>query len=176
MRKMLKRQHIWRSENFVNRKIEQYLKFLHICSLGGHSVPTLDIDFVWHLHQSFPKKYEVDTLYLCGRIINHDDNISDDKLAEQLKATQEMWEKEYKEVYPINTKEPKKGRPLWAYTYLVLGVLCFLAAGFLYYNRETMNEFQTFMDLMPVQIFAIAINGGTIFFVAILLISLGFYF
>lgn len=43
-------------------------------------VPNKLADFMWHSHMQDNKGYKNDTLKLLGRILNHDDNFSEEQL------------------------------------------------------------------------------------------------
>lgn len=61
----------------------RYKGFLHLIKrnkekgIKSFSVPTYDIDLIWHTHQLHPVSYCEDLLKIMGKILEHDDTDSD---------------------------------------------------------------------------------------------------
>ena len=67
----------WNSRDVLNASVARYEKFIHLMKFHRRKtlVPTLDIDLVWHTHQTDPANYCQYTAAVLGRVLNHDDNI-----------------------------------------------------------------------------------------------------
>jgi hypothetical protein len=65
--------------------LENYEKFLKIIKSqpGTITVPSLNEDFMWHLHMTDHEKYKSDTKRILGFFLNHDDEIPKEKLKTQ---------------------------------------------------------------------------------------------
>ncbi|KAI0508764.1 hypothetical protein F5B22DRAFT_382878 [Xylaria bambusicola] len=61
----------------IDRAINRYERFLTLLKLypGTMLVPTLDIDLVWHTHQCSPTQYNLATVKMAGRFIDHNDKL-----------------------------------------------------------------------------------------------------
>ena len=72
----------WSDTSLIHAAISRYLKFLELIANypGKTMVPTIDIDLVWHTHQTQPVRYCEYTKSLLGKILNHDDTIGSDDL------------------------------------------------------------------------------------------------
>eukprot|EP00658_Telonema_sp_P-2_P085774 TRINITY_DN9851_c0_g1_i3.p1 TRINITY_DN9851_c0_g1~~TRINITY_DN9851_c0_g1_i3.p1 ORF type:complete len:345 (+),score=82.96 TRINITY_DN9851_c0_g1_i3:231-1265(+) len=100
--------------------IEDYNKFLALATIRKSGptptsfiVPTMAIDVVWHAHMGMnPKHYLNYTAEVCGFVLNHNDEMSDEDLEQQRVVTKNLWESTFKgETYPSNgkTKIVEKG-------------------------------------------------------------------
>jgi len=72
----------WTNKEVIAASVARYYKFVQLiaCHRGKTLVPTLDIDLVWHAHQTDPVNYCKYTTSVMGRILNHDDTIGSDDL------------------------------------------------------------------------------------------------
>ena len=72
----------WTNKEVIAASVARYFKFVQLiaCHQGKTLVPTLDIDLVWHAHQTDPVNYCKYTTSVMGRILNHDDTIGSDDL------------------------------------------------------------------------------------------------
>ncbi|KAI4339778.1 hypothetical protein MLD38_024683 [Melastoma candidum] len=95
---------------FLKEAMARYKAFLYLVrknKSGGtsfFSVPTYDIDLMWHCHMLRPVSYCKDTTEILGEVLDHDDTDSDRKKGRKLDVgftkTTESWEETY-------------GRPYW---------------------------------------------------------------
>uniref|UniRef100_L2FRC8 Chloroperoxidase-like protein n=1 Tax=Colletotrichum fructicola (strain Nara gc5) TaxID=1213859 RepID=L2FRC8_COLFN len=85
------------AESTLAQSVERYRNFFHL--IGAHPgtvmVPTLDIDLVWHTHQLAPLRYRAYSKKMAGRLIDHDDEISADRLQELSTDMQGLWREEF---------------------------------------------------------------------------------
>ncbi|KAF0324477.1 chloroperoxidase-like protein [Colletotrichum asianum] len=85
------------AEATLAQSVERYRNFFHL--IGAHPgtvmVPTLDIDLVWHTHQLAPLRYRAYSKKMAGRLIDHDDEISADRLQELSTDMQGLWREEF---------------------------------------------------------------------------------
>ena len=72
--------------------IREYIAFLKLYRdhKGRVLVPTLKQDFIWHAHMQDHEAYIRDTQRIVGFILNHDDDIPEDKLLKFSKETEEI--------------------------------------------------------------------------------------
>ena len=72
----------WNSREVLELSIERYEKFVHLMKVHPRKtlVPTMDIDLVWHTHQTDPVNYCQYTSAVLGRVLNHDDTIGSEDL------------------------------------------------------------------------------------------------
>ncbi|CAG8524786.1 2075_t:CDS:2 [Diversispora eburnea] len=98
--KMVNNKMINRTEVQANATI-RYLKFLFLMKEKQKTilVPTLDIDLCWHTHQIHASLYREFTKKHIGRIINHDDTLTEGALSDGFAATARAWYKKYREPY-----------------------------------------------------------------------------
>jgi hypothetical protein len=77
----------------IRRAHDRYSNFLDLFKLYPTTmfVPTLDIDLVWHTHQSLPGRYYKTTQEVAGKFVNHDDSIVQDKLNTGMQDTQGLY-------------------------------------------------------------------------------------
>ncbi|KAF9667563.1 hypothetical protein SADUNF_Sadunf15G0036300 [Salix dunnii] len=90
---------------FLQEAIARYKGFLHIIkrnwekSINCFSVPTYDIDLIWHTHQLHPVSYCKDVSQALGRILAHDDMDSDRSKGKKLdvgfSGTTRHWEETF---------------------------------------------------------------------------------
>ncbi|CAM9417476.1 unnamed protein product, partial [Heterosigma akashiwo] len=99
----------WTNDSVISTSIQRYNKFLAVLrrensnSRNPHAlVPTIDIDIVWHTHQTQPV-YMQDTLRLLGRHLDHDDTIPGKSLMEGFANTCMIWARKFKEPYSTHT-------------------------------------------------------------------------
>jgi Glycine-rich domain-containing protein-like len=81
-------------------------------------VPTMDIDLAWHTHQLYASAYREWCLEMLGRVINHDDSVTDVAMA--FRWTSVAWFDEYAERYTLNDLR----RDYLSYWRVIAGVLC----------------------------------------------------
>ncbi|KAK6923227.1 Glycine-rich domain-containing protein-like, partial [Dillenia turbinata] len=87
---------------FLKEAVARYKGFLHIIkrnkerSLKSFTVPTYDVDLIWHSHQLHPLSYCKDLTLLLGHVLEHDDTDSDRSKGQKLdvgfSGTTERWE------------------------------------------------------------------------------------
>ena len=72
----------WSNKDVIAASVERYFKFIQLIAShrGKTLVPTMDIDLVWHAHQTDPISYCQMCWAVLGRILNHDDTIGADDL------------------------------------------------------------------------------------------------
>ncbi|KAI8140520.1 hypothetical protein BJV82DRAFT_622892 [Fennellomyces sp. T-0311] len=83
----------WSIPYGIARGIRQYQTFLKMIKAHPKQimVPTLEIDLAWHTHMLHPVMYRRFTFYHIGRMVNHDDSISPDRLKIYAEATDKAW-------------------------------------------------------------------------------------
>ncbi|KAG8384191.1 hypothetical protein BUALT_Bualt04G0092400 [Buddleja alternifolia] len=75
---------------YLEGAVARYKGFLHLIkrnkekSIKSFSVPTYDIDLIWHTHQLHPVSYCNDLMKIMGKILEHDDTDSDRTKGEKL--------------------------------------------------------------------------------------------
>jgi Glycine-rich domain-containing protein-like len=92
----------WNTPSVLEIAIGRYYKFMSLISdnkSGKMLVPTLDIDLVWHCHQTLVDDYTQFTRALVGRLVDHDDDISSDEGNSGYTRTYMKWSKRYGEAY-----------------------------------------------------------------------------
>ncbi|KAH6759921.1 DNA-binding protein [Perilla frutescens var. frutescens] len=68
---------------YIEGSVARYKGFLHLIKrnkekgIKSFSVPTYDIDLIWHTHQLHPVSYCEDLVKIMGKILEHDDTDSD---------------------------------------------------------------------------------------------------
>ncbi|KAG8958546.1 hypothetical protein FRC00_002625 [Tulasnella sp. 408] len=82
----------------LKRAIAQYHAFLDVMAVNRDSflVPTLSIDLAWHTHQLLEQ-----TLSLLGTIVDHDDAVEQEVLAEAFDQTARLWSTRFSIPYTI---------------------------------------------------------------------------
>ncbi|XVE83016.1 hypothetical protein DITRI_Ditri16bG0052600 [Diplodiscus trichospermus] len=90
---------------FIEEAVARYKGFLHLIkrnqekSIKRFSVPTYDIDLIWHTHQLHPVFYGKDLNKAIGKILEHDDTDSDrtkgKKLDVGFSGTTKQWEETF---------------------------------------------------------------------------------
>ncbi|XP_059293434.1 glycine-rich domain-containing protein 2-like [Lycium ferocissimum] len=93
------------NEVYLEGAVARYKGFLHLIrrnierSIKSFSVPTYDIDLIWHTHQLHPISYCKDLVDIMGKVLNHDDTDSDrtkgQKLDTGFSGTTKLWEEIY---------------------------------------------------------------------------------
>jgi len=68
----------WCNEDVIDASINRYERFLNLAKVHSRKVldPTMDIDLVWHTHQTNHEDYVRYCNNHLGRIFDHDDSIS----------------------------------------------------------------------------------------------------
>lgn len=59
---------------FLRSATDCYQQFFALVAQGSGTVPTVDVDLVWHTHQLAPRRYAVFCNKFAGRFVNHDDS------------------------------------------------------------------------------------------------------
>ncbi|KAL8476774.1 hypothetical protein ACS0TY_029176 [Phlomoides rotata] len=76
--------------HYIEGAVARYKGFLHLIKrnkekdIKSFSVPTYDIDLIWHTHQLHPVSYCKDLLNIMGKILEHDDTDSDRSKGQKL--------------------------------------------------------------------------------------------
>lgn len=89
------------SSEFLADACERYQRLLRLWAAWPKAflVPTYDQDLVWHAHMAHPVAYSTDCARLCGRLIDHDDSVTDRSMGSRLntsaQSTAELWERAY---------------------------------------------------------------------------------
>eukprot|EP01084_Bolivina_argentea_P054938 100753_1 len=87
------------SSTQINIAIEKYYRFMYLLSHKSKptsmiSVPTTDIDLIWHSHQLIPQNYHTFSQQIANKcVINHNDTLSQDTLIVNSQKTKEFWNK-----------------------------------------------------------------------------------
>ncbi|KZL83637.1 chloroperoxidase-like protein [Colletotrichum incanum] len=81
----------------------RYARFFHLIAAhpGTVMVPTLDIDLVWHTHQLSPARYLAYSKRATGKLVDHDDEIEDERLGELAGDMQGLWASTFGEGYHV---------------------------------------------------------------------------
>ncbi|CAK7347306.1 unnamed protein product [Dovyalis caffra] len=92
-------------DTFLEEAVARYKGFLYLIkrnqerSIKHFSVPTYDVDLIWHSHQLHPVSYCKDLVAIIGRVLEHDDTDSDrskgKKLDTGFSGTTEQWEETF---------------------------------------------------------------------------------
>ncbi|KAK4652655.1 hypothetical protein QC762_0075380 [Podospora pseudocomata] len=90
-------------DSMLGRAISRYRNFFSLFAVANHAtVPTIDIDLVWHTHQLSPAQY---TLYsekaAQGRFINHNDNIEQADILSAFQSTRALYQRVFGEEYVV---------------------------------------------------------------------------
>ncbi|RKP24347.1 hypothetical protein SYNPS1DRAFT_29884 [Syncephalis pseudoplumigaleata] len=95
-----------RQPDVLHKAVDRYGKFLALMAVEKKAflVPTLDIDLAWHTHQMHPKRYQTYTLKLVGRIVNHDDTVTNKRLDASYLTTADSWYKQFQGSYRCATR------------------------------------------------------------------------
>ncbi|XP_049375148.1 glycine-rich domain-containing protein 2-like isoform X1 [Solanum verrucosum] len=90
---------------YLEGAVARYKGFLHLIrrnkerSMKSFTVPTYDIDLIWHTHQLHPASYCKDLVDIMGKVLEHDDTDSDrtkgKKLDTGFSRTTKQWEETY---------------------------------------------------------------------------------
>ena len=89
------------SADFLADSHARYLRLLRLWALRPKAflVPTYAQDLFWHAHMAHPVAYATDCARLCGRLIDHDDSVTDrspgSKLNTSAQSTAELWATAY---------------------------------------------------------------------------------
>ncbi|CAA3015352.1 Hypothetical predicted protein [Olea europaea subsp. europaea] len=94
-----------KNDRYLEGAVARYKGFLHIIRrnkerfIKSFSVPTYDIDLIWHTHQLHPASYCKDLIEIMGKVLEHDDTDSDrskgQKLDTGFSGTTKQWEGMY---------------------------------------------------------------------------------
>ncbi|KAK7372922.1 hypothetical protein VNO80_06312 [Phaseolus coccineus] len=95
----------WKEDTFLEGAVARYKGFLHLIKrnkemrINRFSVPTYDIDLIWHSHQLHPVSYCNDLVAIMGKVLQHDDTDSDrtkgQKLDVGFSETTAQWEETF---------------------------------------------------------------------------------
>ncbi|XP_023932117.1 uncharacterized protein LOC106156973 [Lingula anatina] len=91
----------YRSWTFLEKAVQRYKMFLYLKQQNPDAflVPCYDIDLVWHAHQVHPNIYQIDTVNILRKMLNHDDTVNDrsegSKLDRANKLTRRLWQALY---------------------------------------------------------------------------------
>jgi hypothetical protein len=95
----------YRDTKFLTSAVIRYQKFLFLKKKNPSDflVPCYDIDLIWHTHQLHPIDYARVTCSLLGRLLPHDDTVTDrhpgSKLSLSDENTRKLWREEYNESF-----------------------------------------------------------------------------
>ncbi|CAH9105473.1 unnamed protein product [Cuscuta europaea] len=95
------------SERYLEGAVGRYKGFLHLIKRNEEnfsSVPTRDIDLIWHTHQLHPVSYCKDLTKLLGKVVGHNDREEKSKLELGFSMTTNIWEETYGRRYWRNAK------------------------------------------------------------------------
>lgn len=90
---------------YIEGAVARYKGFLHLIKrnkekdIKSFSVPTYDIDLIWHTHQLHPVSYCEDLLKIMGKILEHDDTDSDRTKGQKLDVGFSGTTKTFEEMY-----------------------------------------------------------------------------
>jgi hypothetical protein len=81
--------------------IDRYGKFFFlIANFPGMTVPTLDVDLVWHTHQLSPARYMAFSKATAnGRFIDHNDRVKEEELHTGFQQVQDLYREQFAEDY-----------------------------------------------------------------------------
>eukprot|EP01114_Cavostelium_apophysatum_P003227 TRINITY_DN1300_c0_g1_i2.p1 TRINITY_DN1300_c0_g1~~TRINITY_DN1300_c0_g1_i2.p1 ORF type:complete len:599 (-),score=134.76 TRINITY_DN1300_c0_g1_i2:43-1839(-) len=91
-----------RCDGFLLRGEANYLRFFQLMNVKDNEsmlVPTVHIDLFWHTHMRSPIAYVRDCNANLGRLLDHDDSVSDEVLGEHLEYTKSLWATAFEESY-----------------------------------------------------------------------------
>ncbi|KAK4477409.1 hypothetical protein RD792_016630 [Penstemon davidsonii] len=92
-------------DHYIEGAVARYKAFLHLIkrnkerSIDSFSVPTYDIDLIWHSHQLHPMSYCKDLIEIIGDVLNHDDTVSDRTKGQKLDTGFSLTTKLFEEMY-----------------------------------------------------------------------------
>jgi len=92
----------WNDEAVISASITRYFKFMDLMKRFGRKkmlVPTMDIDLVWHTHQTISTDYYKCTTSYFRNLIDHDDTIPGEDLLKGYARTFIYWSRAYNEAY-----------------------------------------------------------------------------
>lgn len=87
----------YRDSRFLKDAVDRYMTHLRLKKNNPDVflVPCFDFDLIWHAHQLHPTKYKQTTTKLLGRILKHDDSVTDrtagSKLHDSAIKTRAIW-------------------------------------------------------------------------------------
>ena len=87
----------YRDNRFLHDAVDRYITHLHLKKKNPHvfMVPCYDFDLIWHAHQLHPVNYKQTTTKWLGKMLNHDDSVTDrspgSKLSDSATKTREIW-------------------------------------------------------------------------------------
>ena len=97
----------YNNTTFLTEAIKRYKKFLYLKQNNPEVflVPCYDFDLVWHSHQLHPLAYKRDTEAVLGRMLNHDDSVTDRtpdaKLMKSDVKTRDLWKATFDEDFML---------------------------------------------------------------------------
>ncbi|KAK9670141.1 hypothetical protein RND81_13G180500 [Saponaria officinalis] len=90
---------------FLQEALCRYKGFLHIIRSNRKtnqqrfSVPTYDIDLMWHTHQLYPDSYCKDTIELVGSVVQHNDSDPDKSKGSKLDIGYQETTKQWQQMF-----------------------------------------------------------------------------
>ncbi|EPS64776.1 hypothetical protein M569_10005, partial [Genlisea aurea] len=90
---------------FIKEAVARYKGFLHLIrknkekGVNSFSVPTYDIDLIWHTHQLHPVSYCNDLMSTMGMVLEHDDTDPDRSKGQKLDVGFSVTTATYEEMY-----------------------------------------------------------------------------
>lgn len=93
----------YKDSAFLKDGLLRYKKYLFLKKTYPDTflVPCYDFDLIWHSHQLHPHAYEKDTTAILGKMLNHDDSVSDrapnSKLSKCDMKTRDLWKNTFME-------------------------------------------------------------------------------
>ncbi|GER30738.1 hypothetical protein STAS_06697, partial [Striga asiatica] len=94
-----------KDDRYIEGAVARYKGFLHLIKrnkekgVKSFSVPTYDIDLIWHTHQLHPVFYCGDLLKIMGKVLEHDDTDSDRTKGQKLDVGFSGTTKTFEEMY-----------------------------------------------------------------------------
>lgn len=89
----------WTSDSAIfDKNIEKYKYFMSLKATDNYMIPTFEIDLIWHSHMN-KKSYKDDCVKLLGKVISHDDTISESVLMPRYIKSCVKWSTTHKEKY-----------------------------------------------------------------------------
>ncbi|OQR96354.1 hypothetical protein ACHHYP_16010 [Achlya hypogyna] len=91
----------WMDPAILAAAIRRYEQFVHLIGNSERvvAVPTVDIDLVWHTHQTHPQSYYSYSTAVARRMLDHDDTVGSGDLLNGYLQTCTAWSKLYKTPY-----------------------------------------------------------------------------
>jgi len=88
---------------WIQTAVRRYMLFLQLAKEqpGVLLVPTLDVDLIWHAHMLSPEDYRDDCRAFLGRLLQHNDDVSEGRLEESFEQTKQLWQARFGENYTM---------------------------------------------------------------------------